>query len=434
MSRSPHADQFDTISRNLTSKRTKSLTFLALTFLIIVAINGLLPTLVMGWGPRYEATSIKHTEYIAMTSNEQAEINKALVYNTLENWAKNKEDKENKIDLINNNAELSEEIKAERIAELKNDIANLKISYYTKYFYEAPEWYADTVISSLSTVMVYYAVFNYLIVKSKDSNINHLNGEFIMKQLAENYLDPDTFEPWLDLDFNRKRKIKQHIRNVKALLKKLEQRTPYAIRKRFSNYFTEVPNADDVFMTHLPALYVEMNDKERAYIEAKDDLLHQLTEQYIQEVVLEGKVKYFKEIKPGFVYTGVNYDGTSQDEYSTIKSDNRRVQDALASKILMSVSISLIFASFASMFLFNFAGLDPLSATVLILMRILPLLLQVYFAINYNNWFMDNQLLPNLKFRENIAMFYLAEMKRRGIRNEPVIINKLELPKKEETK
>ena len=56
---------------------------------------------------------------------------------------------------------------------------------------------------------------------------------------------------------------------------------------------------------------------------------------------------------------------------------------------------------------------DALWIVLTVLMKIVPLFLQVYFAIDYNNWFMENQLLPNLKF-ENIAMLYLAEMKRQG--------------------
>ena len=96
----------------------------------------------------------------------------------------------------------------------------------------------------------------------------------------------------------------------------------------------------------------------------------------------------------------------------------------------MSLSITFGFASLLTILAVDASSQSPLWIAMTVIMKIIPLCLQVYFAINYNNWFMENQLLPNLKFRENVAMLYLAEMKRQGKQTDPIVIQKIEIMKK----
>ena len=167
------------------------------------------------------------------------------------------------------------------------------------------------------------------------------------------------------------------------------------------------------------------------YLEEKEDLLLKLDENYINEYVVDSDVKHFKSIRPGFVYSGVNIEGVTQDEYSTIKSDTQKIKGSLISKILLSLSVTVTFASLLTIVAINAAEQDPLWIVITIIMKIVPLTLQVYFAINYTNEFMYSHLLPNLKFRENIAMRYLAEMKREGKMDRPIVINKINIVGKE---
>jgi hypothetical protein len=405
--------KLDNITSVVTSRRSRSLVFVVITFLLILVANGLLP-LISGQA-HYTANAIEVTydEYLAMKEdNELIDLTygakvKISLYKDL-------------YKLTNPDLTPEEELLLEPPGDLKVDV-------YTVFFFQSQWWYFNTGISLLSAVFLFYAMFNYLVVRSKDTNVDHVNGESTIRQLNEKYLDPDTFEPWIERVFNLERKKRQHIRNTKFELRKLENKTPYEVRRRFKKYFKTEGILDIDENNLLPVPYQEMSKEETAYINKKEELLTMLTEEYIQDYVVDNDVKNFREIKPGFVYSGINNEAVGQDEYSAIKTDAQRIRGSMLSKIIMSLSVTLAFASVLTVLAINVEEQNPLWLAVTILMKIVPLLLQVYFAIDYNNWFMDHQLLPNLKFRENIAMKYLAQMKRDGTLNENIVINKIEV-------
>lgn len=401
------------VANVLANKRIKSLVFLILTFVLILLINGLLP-LIYGKA-HYTAEDILMTykEYKTLKENNSLYD---ITYSSQIKIEKYKKDY----------MEFYPDLTPEEILTLEPP-DDLNVSVYTKFFYESPWWYIDTLLSLISAVMLFYALFNYLIIRSKDARIEHVEGENTIKQLNENYLDPDTFEPWMENDFNKNRKIKQHIRNIKHKLKVLENKTPFEIKRRFKNYFDNYVTVE--VDNKLPQPHIILNEHEKKYLNKKEALLMQLDNSYIEEYVVYNTVKYFKEIHPGFVYSGVDIEGVSQDEYSTIKTDKKRIRKTIGSKILISLAITVSFASILTILSINASSQHPLWIVITIITKIVPLFLQIYMAIDYTNWFMENQLLPNLKFRENISLLYLAEMKRRGVITTPVVINKINIIK-----
>lgn len=412
------AKTLDNIASVITSKRSRSLLFLIITFTLILFANGLLPLISGQAHYTAEPLEVTYSEYLEMKADNKLVD---LTYSAKASIAVYKEI----FKLANPDLTPDELVMIE-------PPGNMKVTVYTKFFFQSAWWYFDTGLSLVSAVFLFYALFNYLLVRSKDTRVEHVNGEHVIKQLNEKYLDPDTFEPWIDVVFNRERKVKQHIRNIRYELKKLEIETPYEIRRRFKNHFkavTEVPEGN-----LLPVLYKPMSKKERAYLDKKEELLEKLAEDYIKEYVIDNDVANFKEIKAGFVYSGINYEGAGQDEYSTIKTDQQRVRSSIVSKLLVSLAVTLSFASILTVLSVTVSQQNTLWIVLTVLMKIVPLFLQVYFAIDYNNWFMENQLLPNLKFRENIAMLYLAEMKRQGKITEPISVNKIEVVNHERRK
>lgn len=409
------AKTLDNITSVITNKRTRSLLFLITTFALILFANGLLPLISGQAHYTADPLEVTYSEYLDMKAGNKLVD---LTYSAQASITAYKES----FKLANPDLTPDELVMIE-------PPMNMKVTVYTKFFFQSAWWYFDTGLSLVSAVFLFYAMFNYLLVRSKDIRIEHVNGENTIKQLNEKYLDPDTFEPWIDVVFNRKRKIKQHIRNTRYELKKLETETPYRIRRRFKNHFKDVIEVPEGNL--LPVLYKPMSKKEREYLDRKEELLEKLEEHYIKEYVVDTDVANFKEIKAGFVYSGVNHEGVGQDEYSAIKTDQQRVRSTIVSKILISLAITLSFASILTVLSVTVSQQDALWIVLTVLMKIVPLFLQVYFAIDYNNWFMENQLLPNLKFRENIAMLYLAEMKRQGKITEPISVNKIEVVKNE---
>ena len=409
------AKTLDNITSVITNKRTRSLLFLITTFALILFANGLLPLISGQAHYTADPLEVTYSEYLDMKAGNKLVD---LTYSAQTSITAYKES----FKLANPDLTPDELVMIE-------PPGNMKVTVYTKFFFQSAWWYFDTGLSLVSAIFLFYAMFNYLLVRSKDIRIEHVNGENTIKQLNEKYLDPDTFEPWIDVEFNRKRKIKQHIRNTRYELKKLEIETPYAIRRRFKNHFKNVIEVPEGNL--LPVLYKSMSKKEREYLDRKEELLEKLEEQYIKEYVVDTDVANFKEIKAGFVYSGVNHEGVGQDEYSAIKTDQQRIRSTIVSKLLISLATTLSFASILTVLSVTVSQQDALWIVLTVLMKIVPLFLQVYFAIDYNNWFMENQLLPNLKFRENIAMLYLAEMKRQGKITEPISVNKIEVIKSE---
>jgi hypothetical protein len=404
-------NKLDNIAMVLTNKRTRSLVFLVITFILILMANGLLPLISGQAHYTADIREVTYGEYLILKEQDQlvdltygAKL-QILTYQELYK--------------IQNPDLTAAEVISIEIPH------NLKITVYTKFFFESAWWYFDTGMSLISAVFLFYALFNYMIIRSKDTRIEHVNGEHIIKQLNENYLDPDTFEPWIDDVFNKERKIKQHIRNTKYDLKQLEIDTPFYVRRRFKNHFKDVKEVPENNL--LPVVYQPLTKQERKYLDKKEEILSKLHEDYIREYVVDTNVLNFKSIKAGFVYSGVNHEGIGQDEYSSIQTDRQRVKGSIFSKILISLAVTLGFASVLTILAINVSQQAPLWIFLTILMKIVPLFLQFYFAIDYNNWFMENQLLPNLKFRENIAMLYLAEMRRQGKLTEPITLNKIEL-------
>lgn len=404
-------DKVNQIATILTNKRTRSLVFLIVTFVLILLANGLLPLISGQAHYTAEIKEVTYGEYVYL--KERNELIDLTYGAKMEILAYEELYKLKHPDLT-----------AEEIVniEIPN---NLKVTIYTKFFFDSAWWYFDTGMSLISAIFLFYALFNYMIIRSKDTRIEHVNGEQTIKQLNEKYLDPDTFEPWVDDVFNRRRKIEQHIRNTKYELKKLEMETPFTVRRRFKKHFKNIVEVPEDNL--LPVVYQPLTKQERKYLDKKEEILAKLQTDYIEEYVVDTDVKHFKAIRAGFVYSGINHEGVGQDEYSTIQTDRERVRGSIFSKVLVSLAITLGFASVLTILAVNVSQQAPLWIFLTVLMKIVPLFLQFYFAVDYNNWFMENQLLPNLKFRENIAMMYLAEMKRQGIINEPVVINKIEL-------
>jgi len=391
----------DDFSKVLTNKRSRSFFFLLLSFLIILGINSLLPTI--------QGASHFTADVVAMTYGEYETL-KASNENYDLTWLTEQKIHLYKQDYIDEHPELTSIEKA--LIEVPSEFP---VKVYTKFFYQYTFWYISTLTSLVSAVLLFYSLFNYLLTISKDKYKRYVELEEELEKMSRCNLDPVTFEPWMDNVFNLKRKIKQHRSNVKYKLDVLEQKTKYENKKRLKKYF-RLTN-EEKKQQELSRLG-ELTKKETAYLTKKERLQSYLEEDYIKEYVVNGSVKYFKYIHPMFVYTGTNTIGKTVDSYSLIKSDTQRLSNDAGVKILFSLSLTFIFAV-----LFTVTAIASVEQSVFwiivnIIAKIAPLLMQIPLAINYNNTFMESQLLQNLSHRRSIGLTYLADMQR-GVSVEP---------------
>lgn len=395
MSRPEKKSLLTNASELIVNKQIRSLAFLILSFVFILGINSVLPVVEGDAHYTVEAVETTYGEYLKM---KEQDPHYRLVWtssNDIKNFIK---------DYIKEHPDLTPE---EQLLIKVPD--GFVVRVYTKFFYQYPFWYISTITSLASAVILYYAVFNYLITKAKEENREYLELVTELKKIKDQYLDPDTFEPWIDNVFNYNRKIDQHIKNVKYDIERLETRTTYEVKRKFREYY----KADEAERAQILTQLGTLTKKELKYLHNKDRLLSLLEPEYIKEFVVDGKVKYFKYISPMFVYVGNTTPGRVTDSYSNIRSDAGRLTKDAASKVGLSLIVTLLFAVLFTVTAVASYQQSPFWIVVNVCAKVIPLLLQVMLAIDYSNSFMRTHLINNLVHRRSISFLYLADMKRK---------------------
>lgn len=351
------------------NQHTRSVVFLILTTVIIFAINALLPTI--------EGQSHYTADPIDITYKEYLELKKTdSNYNLT--WSS---EEDVRLYVLEHTVD----------GELNKPIPdNMRVSVYTKFFFQHTFWYISTITRTVSAVMLYFAIFNYLITRLKNTHERYLDLLEEMTTLSNNDLDPKTFEPWMDADFNHDRKVKQHIDNVRYDLSKLERKTSYKIR--------------------LLAKKDANNPKCAKYLRKREDLQSQLDEKYIEEVVIHRGVDHFKYIHPSFVICGVNFIGRTTDSYSLIQSDAGKLGKDACLKIFTSMMLTVLFATLVTMTVVTSTDKPWYWVIIDVLTTIAPLVMQIPMAFSYCDTYMEQHLIPNLLSRRTIALLYLAYM------------------------
>ena len=355
----------------VTNKHTRSLVFLIITTLVIFAINALLPTIEGKSHYTADPITITYKEYLDLKSKDD---NYNLTWSSEESIR----------NFINTHT-----VDGILTAEVPD---NMYVSVYTKFFFQHIFWYISTITKTVSSILLFFSIFNFLLTKHKDKYKRYIELNDEMTLLSNNSLDPSTFEPWMEYSFNRERKIKQHIDNIKYELSKLELRTSYKIR--------------------LLACSDPNNSKCVKYVNKKANLMSMLDENYVQEIVIHKKVRNFKYIHPSFVQCGVNRLGRTTDSYSLLQSDTSKLGKDMILKAIISTSLTLMFATLLTMTVVVAADKPWYWIIIDILTTLAPLLIQIPLAYDYCNTYMEEHLITNLLSRRTIALLYLADMKK----------------------
>ena len=247
------------------NKRARSIVFLFISFIIILAINAMLPVVEGQAHFTVDAVEMSYLEYTQLQANND---------NYDMTWASEQKIKKYIEDYIEAHPELTEE---EKVTIVPPDA--LKVNVFTKFFFEYPFWYIGTATALASAVLLFYSLFNYLLVVSKDKYGKYIKIEGEIETLVDSTLDPDTFEPWMDNVFNRDRKIKQHESNVKYLIDKLETKTKYENKRRLKKYFLATTDIDrGLELKKLDKL----SKKEQKYFNKKEMYLALLEKDHIE--------------------------------------------------------------------------------------------------------------------------------------------------------
>lgn len=406
----------------ITNKQSRSAFFLIVSLILVLGLNSLLPVIEGSSHYTHATMDVTYGEYIKMHAEDD---------HVRLTWVSQQKVKEYVREYIGKHPELTPE---EQLMVRPPDM--LEVVVYTKFFFEHSFWWISTGVSVLSTLITFYALFNYLNTKNKSKYLKYLNLTYQMDQLVENYIDPDTFEPWVHHDFNVTRKINQHRSNVKYALDKLIRKTDYKYRREAQEYekklaeykeAMQVWDASDDKTDIIPIPPTPPSKRATKFIAERDRLQSFLDEDYINNIVVEGEVKNFVYIHPMFVYGGVNNNGRMSDNYSQIITDGTRVRKDAFSKILVSLILIFVFAVLLTVTVITSVEQATFWIVLNVVAKVIPLFLQVPFAYDYRDNFMETQLLKNLQSRRTISLMYLADMKRRGLIQDKIVVESVVL-------
>lgn len=371
----------------------KSKIILIASIIIILAINSLLPML-----KAIEHYTVAPEEMTYKEYQSKKEENKR--YNlTLKTKVLIKEYKKNK----------EEELTAEEILTLEPP-EDMKVEVYTKFFFEDYFWYTENFVQMVSAVILFYSIFQFFLLKETEENEEFVKLKKQVDEANSTSVEADLLEDYLTNSFNKPRKIKQHVNNIKNKMIKLENKTDVSVKvncKEELELFKKLKNPEEG-KGKLPALIdIERTKKEKKYLRKMKGYLAELKEEFIDEYIDALDVKHFKAITTNFVYTGNGKVEKSVDSYSGIKTDAERIKKDSLKKVGLMVLITLSFATVITLLAIDIENKTPFEIVVNAVMKITPLLLQVKFGLDYKDDFMQTQLISNMKQRYNIIAMFL---------------------------
>lgn len=356
------------------SKNTRNIIFLIISVFSILLLNSLLP-IIEGTAHYTEAPEeYTYAEYTKMYASNK---NYSLTYASRK-----------AIDAyIKDYCEEHPEITVEQRVDLTPP-PTFTVTVYTKFFFNYFYWWVNTATHIVSVLLLYYSVFNYLLSKRKETHVQYNAIKNELDDAVKTKLDPVTFEPWMSNVFNKKRRIRQHKANINYQLERLQSKTSYKVRHA-----------------------AETDPKRIKYELQRNTLLEQLEPSYIDTYVESKDVKGFKYIHPTFVTSGYNSIGTlTTDSYSLLKSDSKKLSNDGIRKITASILLTTIFAVLLTFMIETSIDKPWYWIVTNILVKLVPLLLQIPLAYDYCESFMDDQLITNLISRRSIALLYLADI------------------------
>ena len=375
---------FESATGIINNKQSRSFIFLILTIVAIFALNSLLPLLEGNAHYTCDAVEMTYSQYKQMhTINDDYR----LTYKS-------------DLDIeVYKNKYKSEHPEITVDDEYRIEPPDFfKVNVYTKFFFQSITWYTSTLIQVISVIAIYIALFNFLLTRHKLKYKKYVDLDNEVTTLTNTSLDPVTFEPYMEDVFNRERKIKQHKANINYKLERLEKRTNYKVRNelRLRSQGKQTQQKRSI------------ERKIRIYLNRFNNLKDQLTEDYINRYVVDGKVTNFKYIHPLFVMCGVNNIGKTTDTFSLVNSDAGRFSKDITHKVMLSVIFTIVLSVLLTITVVTSKNQSVLWIIINVITKIVPLTLQIPLAYDYRDTFMDTQLISNLMLRRNIAYLYLA--------------------------
>lgn len=265
-------------------------------------------------------------------------------------------------------------------------------SGFSVEFMFTAEWWAKVFRVITSNILVFLGTFLFVL----DSMIN--KREDIKKKRKEldttidEHLDPVTFDPFF-VDFERNRKIEYYKRDLEAQIEKLERKASLEDMRSWTRKMrngTEDPEVNQAF-------------ENSEFCQRKKMILEQLEPEFIEEHIDYMHIKY-KPLSKSFVTSGYNKPHKRYDDYAIETSWEKMFWDLLPKFIMLAG-----FLIAGESIIVQFEPDKPLALIMYnMLIKIIPLILQIYFANGYTNIYIDEKIMVDLRRRLDIVIKYLS--------------------------
>jgi hypothetical protein len=229
-----------------------------------------------------------------------------------------------------------------------------------------------------------------------------------VKAASIQYLDPVTFDPWL-VGFNLTRKIRKYKMALSNKLDKLNKKARTKDLEAWVKFQKEL----DVWKAKSKEDQesLEAPTSKNKYVTRRLTIEVQMSDEFINERIHYMRMKY-KPIKKQFVTSGYMGSRGNDDDYEVENGMLKMFKD-LAPKVL----ITLGYLAFINSLVIELVSQpDYMVAIIAIVLKLVPIIMQIYNAISYVNSYIRDKVMVDLRTRWDIIVRYAAEIKKQVIK------------------
>lgn len=276
----------------------------------------------------------------------------------------------------------------------------LRSGFDVNFMFTAEWWYRVFRVLT-SNIFIFVGTFMYLLDLAMRTRKNITDKKKQVEDAVEKYVDPVTFDPF-HLKFERTRKLNYYKRAVEARLEKLESKATMEDLtiwgKQQKNYDQDGKIIDEDLQ--------KVFDKNK-FCQKKQVILGQLEPEFIQQHIEYMKVPYRPNSKT-FVTNGYNKPSAKYDEYAVEPRFSKLMWDLLPKFLIM-----MGFLVAAESIVVEFMMTDSLTASFFnMIIKIMPLVLQVYFAFAYCEAYIAEKIMVDFRKRIDLITLYVAGLKK----------------------
>lgn len=252
-----------------------------------------------------------------------------------------------------------------------------------------PTWWAQVFESVMLNHAILIGTIIYVLNEANEKHILIIKERQYLQDVVDQQVHPDTFNPYM-LNFNRRRKIKKYIRNMKAKEDKLDRKAKYTDIEQWEKY-------------------KETQDRtllQSSYCHRKSNTQEQTTPEYIEKHIGNLRVKGFKEIQTTFVTCGYTARYTDNEDNLVPEGAFNKMAGDLFPRVIITIAV---LTALRTIILEAVVAQDPRTAVVGTLMHIIPMVVQIFIAVSYSRRYIDEKILVDFRKRKEIIATYLAE-------------------------